>query len=245
VCGQDELEEKKVRAFGSGGAKNYVVVYEGNHKGSSTVKGIKRGKLNPEYQNEFLRAAVMQQALGLGDTDETRPHQVHYLHFERDRETQTVHTYDAVRSYRLVNDKVELFVDGSTLPLGHEDVEDKHVRLLAHDSKIYWQEKLDESLKRLQKQRDAQDTWEGKRPGEWRNQTRHKRRREGEGDELDEKHVDNKRARVERVSAQLYRQEVSRIRNDPDLDADGQEQAFLGLERRPDPALFDGLMDSE
>lgn len=78
-----------------------------NHpeKSTSTVKGIKKGKLSPAFQAAFLRASII--AHGLGEKGrQPQAHQVEFVRFHRDRDRQSVQTLDAVRTYRLVNDKV-------------------------------------------------------------------------------------------------------------------------------------------
>lgn len=112
---KDELKEKLppelvtriVSMFGSGGAKNYTLLYSNDPKKvSTTVKGLPKNGMLPEFQWWYIKAAVI--ATGLGRMDLVpKPHELERTLFIRDHDWQTMRTTDtATTTYRFVNDKV-------------------------------------------------------------------------------------------------------------------------------------------
>jgi hypothetical protein len=243
---KDELvskdgSRKRVTEFRSGGPKNYLLLYQGGGS-DSTVKGIQKGRMNAEYQAAFLRAKVIQVGLGLPDSKGPCSHRVSFGDKPaRDREHQRIYTKrDAFRTYNLVNDKLELFPDGSTLPYGHELVEAKRAFFHRPEQKKYWMEQLQLANRLAEEKSIKQDEWEGKPPGMLRHEGR-KRRAEADG--KDEKKGEAKRARVAQAGDRLRREEEKEAHQRDDLDDEKMEDVGAARQPRPDPAVFEGLME--
>lgn len=232
---KDELGKKRVTRYASGGAKNYVLLYD-DGKGDSTVKGIQRGKLAPHYQASYLRAEIMHSCLtdmGVRDLAAPPQHTVEFTRFLRDRDTQTVSSdAQATRRYRLVNDKVELFVDGSSLPIGHEDVESKRQEF--ESNKDGWTKTYKKELRDLVTDFvPSQDRWDNKRVGTL--MARHENKQQ----QLEEK----KQARLDRQQQRLQRERVIEMPDDADHDQARIDDWLAASGSRPDPEMFDGMMD--
>jgi len=137
---KDELDGDRVILWGSGGPKNYAYL-TASGKSKSVVKGLPRTALDPRFQIDFLKLSVMAETLG-EPARAPAHHVVKSSRLKRARNLQTIHTIAAEnKSYKMVNNKVALFPDGSTLPLGHRDIETR--RSLFRDEHELWLEKLD------------------------------------------------------------------------------------------------------
>lgn len=238
----DDGKNKVVKTYAAGGPKNYVLLYHGmdERKGTSTVKGLRRGKLHPGYQAAFLRAKVLQLGLGLSDLQGPSLHHVHFVQFLRLHKVQEVKTLDAIRRYDLVNDKVELFVDGSTLPLGHRDVASRRAEV--DQKRDYWSQQLVDTMKALEDKQDEQDRWDGRAVGTFRAEA--KRRRE-EADEKEDQQRAAQRVRLEEAGDRLRREnEDQAVLVWDDADEAALLEYRMMHESHPDPALFDGMMET-
>lgn len=243
---KDELvnkdgSRKVVRQFRSGGAKNYLLIYD-NGSADSTVKGIQKGRLNPEYQAAFLRAKTIQEGLGLPDSKGPSLHNIPFGDKPaRNHDKQVVYTKsDAQRVYSLVNDKLELFPDGSTLPYGHEQVEAKRAFFRRWEQREFWLQQLEEANRLADSMTLKQDEWEGRPPG----MSRHlasKRRAESEIKE--EKQREVKQARILAAGEQERRREEKELQQNEDHDEEKMEDVREARAPRPDPAVFEGLME--
>lgn len=138
--------------------------------------------------------------------------------------------------------QLELFPDGSSLPFGHRDIAARRRLFAAPEAQALWQQRLEAAVRRCDAMRDEQDRWSGKPEGSWRSAAR-KRDQAEQQDELDEKHgvgEARKRARVGREAPRLHRAE----RKAQDFEDEEQEADWdMAHEPRPDPALFDGMLD--
>jgi hypothetical protein len=148
-----------------------------------------------------------------------------------------------LRTYRLVNDKVAMFVDGTSLPLGHEAVQGKRDVLTQDpEQQQWWKEQFDTALEHQRVMHDAQDKWDGRAVGAWR--TEAKRARE-ELEDKQERKEQAKRARLDIELDKYRRQANEALDDDPDVEQTVMEDYFAahGRERgeRPDPAVFDGM----
>lgn len=156
---KDECAGKEILEFFSGGPKNYGFITS-DGKSKSTVKGLPRLAIRPEFQAAFIRASTL-----AGTSDESKdripdPQRIGFARITRDRMAQQVRTdVNAFRSYRLVNDKVHLFRDGSTLPFGHADIAKREAQLeLDRD---LWNQRLLVALDECVEERKKQNKHQG------------------------------------------------------------------------------------
>lgn len=236
----DGKSNKLVKSYAAGGPKNYVLLYKDldERKGTSTVKGLRRGKLHPGYQAAFLKAKVLQLCLGLSNEQGPNLHNVRFVQFLRLHKFQEVKTLDAIRRYDLVNDKVELFIDGSTLPIGHRDVAARRAEV--DQKRDYWSQQLVDAMQVVEQKQDEQDSWDGRPVGSSRAEA--KRHRE-QADEQQEEQRAAQRVRLEQVGDRLHRENEDYDMAIGDVDQAALEEYRMAHESHPDPALFDGMLE--
>lgn len=243
---QDDGSRLTVTHFGSAGAKNYVLLFADGQPGKSTVKGLPRSKLHPDFQWWFVKASAI--AHGLGEPAKAPSAvDVGVTRFLRDGTREGVRTVPWTLQYGLVNDKVELFPDGSTLPIGHADVE----RMRAHFARDepFWRAELREALAKVEQLRPTQAEWavEDKQEQKLAGNKRGRPPAHDSDDEADEKDNSNDdrrlrfNARAQQAGARLRRERVREAEIELDLDDDGAADLEMALER-PDPDMFDGMM---
>lgn len=150
---KDELDGDDIIEFASGGPKNYAYLTRGGIR-KSVVKGIRPSALLPDFQLKFLKACVLAEGLGKPN-DGPAPHIVRSQSLVRDRVTQEIRSQAATyRVYRMVNGKVKLFADGTTLPFGHKDIEAK--QRLIEEQADRWNRELDAAVQEAIQQRKTQ-----------------------------------------------------------------------------------------
>jgi hypothetical protein len=237
---QEEGKQKVIKFYASGGPKNYAAVNqdEDERKGTSVVKGIKRGKLHAGFQVMWCKAKVIQRCLALSDVKGPDHHHVRFDQFLRIHAEQHVRTQVGERRYDLVNDKVELFADGSTLPIGHRDVGAR--RDAEKEKRQYWLKELKETLKIVEQKRDEQDKWDGQPVGTSRAEAAKRRRVE---DQKDEKQREAQRARLEQEGDRLRREDERDALMIYDFDDAALDDFHMAHEPHPDPVMFDGMME--
>lgn len=209
---KDELEGDPVVAMASGGPKNYAYRTESG-KEKSVVKGLPRSALLPHFQIDFLRASVMAEALSEPARAPAK-HVVKAGGLRRERKMQNVTSVQAAhKSFRMVNNKAVIFPDGSTLPLGHQDIERR--KLIFREEYQLWLAKLDEASERCARGRRAQREHdrgpEGKdekvEPDETEQMNEHLERAQRQRDRMVQQ-LANWRSRLNRVEREAQDEEV-------------------------------------
>lgn len=159
---KNELPDDRLVEFVTGGPKNYAYVTESG-KSKSVVKGLRASALLPKFQIKFLRASTI--AIGLRKpNDGPAPHLVRSASLLRDRALQEIRSQAfKYRMYKMVNEKVQLFADGCSLPFGHRGIE-LHQRWVEAKSD-HWNRQLDLAIQECVEQRQAQ-TETDQLPGE-------------------------------------------------------------------------------